>query len=112
MQVLRALSEALAFALELAMLGAFGLWGFTLPFGASVRWSAGLGVPAATIALWSLCLAPRARRRLGRVGTAALSLALFELAAFALARAGHPQLALVFAAVALLSVAMTFALRR
>ena len=75
MRVLRALSEALAFALELAMLGAFGLWGFTLPLNASVRWSAGLGVPAATIALWSLCLAPRARGRLGRARTTALSLA-------------------------------------
>lgn len=111
MQALRALSEAMAFALEMAMLYGLSVWGFTVSQAVWVCWSAGIGVPAATIALWGRWLAPRARRRLGRVGTAALSLALFELAALALAAAGHVRLALAFAITAPISVAMTFTLR-
>jgi hypothetical protein len=111
-QALRALGDTLAFTLEMAMLAAFGYWGFRPEHGGWLRWTLGLGVPAVVIALWGVFLAPRSRRRLGAAGVAASSLTLFQLAALALWRAGQPALAVAFAIVAVVSVALSLALRR
>jgi len=111
MQALRAFGDILAFTLEMAMLAAFGYWGFRPERDGWLRWALGLGAPAVVIVVWGTLLAPKARRRLGRGGTAALSLALFELAALALWSAGRAALAVAFAITAVISVALTLALR-
>ena len=111
MQALRAFGDILAFTIEMAMLAAFGYWGFRPERGGWLRSALGLGAPAVVIVV-GIFLAPKSRRRLGRAGTAALSLALFELAALALWSAGRATLAVAFAITAVVSVALTLALRR
>ena len=111
MQALRPLQSVLAFSLELAMLAAFGVWGFHAGAPAPARWALGLGVPAVTIAVWGLFLAPRARRRLPPRGVAAVSLVLFELAALALFASGHGAVAWVVAIAAVASVGLSLALK-
>lgn len=111
MQALRPLQSGLALSLELAMLAAFGVWGFHAGTTAPVRWALGLGLPAVTIAVWGLFLAPRARRRLPPRGVAAVSLVLFELGALALRASGHGTLARVVAIAAVASVGLSLVLK-
>jgi Protein of unknown function (DUF2568) len=110
-QGLRFSSAALAFSVELAMLGAFGYWGFRHDGAASLRWVLGLGAPVIAATTWGLLLAPRSRRRLRPRAVTALSFVLFELAALALYRSGARTPAIVLAVSGLASVLLSLATR-
>ena len=71
------------FLLELALLGAWGFAAHHTVEGAW-RWPATIAVPLVVILVWSLWLAPRAKRRLGTAGQIVLELVLFGGAAAAL----------------------------
>lgn len=88
MAVARALNLGLAFACELAMLGALAWCGFSLVGPAG--WAAGLGAPAAVAAVWGAWLAPRSVRRLPMPWLVAAKLALYGGTAAALGAAGRP----------------------
>ena len=91
---------ALRFALELFGVGAVAYWGF--------QTSIALGIAAALglILVWAVVVAPKARNPLTQSKRSLIGTVLLVLAAFVLATAGHPAVALAFAGVVLLNQAL------
>jgi hypothetical protein len=87
---------ALAFFLELAMLGAFGYWGFWIGKTGMAKVGLGIGIPLLVAVMWGIFMAPRSSRRLQGAAYLALKLVLFGLAVAALILAGSPALGIVF----------------
>ena len=103
MTILRGINSGVAFALELAMLAAFGYWGYWVGEGTILKWSLAIGLPLGAIVLWSLLFAPKATKRLSLVPGALWSLGLFLLAAAALLVTKQTTLAMVMATVAIVN---------
>jgi hypothetical protein len=104
--MLKGLNSALMFFLELGMLASFSVYGFARGQSLGARWAFGLGLPLVVVALWSYLAAPRSVHRLSPVPRFAFRLALFELAALAVQRAGSAKLGTCFAVVALVNQAL------
>jgi hypothetical protein len=105
-ETLKGINAGLAFFLELAMLAAFGYWGFSGDKSVSLKWMLGLGLPLLTAVVWGMFLAPRAVYRLNSISGNLLSLILFVLAATALFYTQHPVLAIAFASTAIVNRAL------
>ena len=103
LETLKAINTGLAFLLELAMLAAFGYWGFHGEKSVWMKWGLGIGTPLAVAILWGLCLAPKANHRLNITEGLILSLGLFCLAALALYQTDHLALAIVLAVIAIVN---------
>ncbi|MFW6204187.1 MAG: YrdB family protein [Actinomycetota bacterium] len=88
------------FLCELAMLAAFGYWGFRTGDGAAGRALLGIGAPLVVAIVWGVLLSPKRRYDLPVVARIVIELALFGAAAVALAAAAQPALAVTLAAVA------------
>jgi hypothetical protein len=99
-ETLKFMNAALAFLLELAMLAAFGYWGFHGEKSVLTKWILGIGLPVLAAVAWGIFLAPRASRRLGNISGNLLSLILFLCGAAALYYTGHTLLAIIFAVTA------------
>ena len=112
MAVLKGLNSGVALALELAMLAAFGYWGFEFGQGVWMKWGLALGIPLLVIVLWGRYFAPKSRRRLPLLPGAGLSLALFLASAAALYAAHQAPLALGRAAVAVINRGLVLAWRQ
>ena len=96
----------LAFAAEIAALVALGHWGFVVGGSAAVRVLLGVGAPVLAAVLWALFAAPRAPVDVPALAIA-VKLLVFGSAVLALVATGHPRLAVVLAAVALLSALLS-----
>jgi len=103
MEILKAINAGLAFLLELAMLAAFGYWGFQGEKSIWIKWGLGIGIPLAVAILWGLLLAPKANQRLNILWGTLLSLGLFCLAALALYQTDHPALAIALTVIAIVN---------
>jgi hypothetical protein len=99
---MRAANLTLKFLLELAMVAAFALWGATVGSGAESVLTA-IVAPAAAVVAWGIFAAPRSTLRLRRAARVPFELTIFGLAAAALAAAGEPVAALIFAVCVLLN---------
>ncbi len=108
MTILKGINAAVSFLLELVMLAALAYWGFQTGESTLVKLVLGIGAPLIAIVIWGIYNAPRSARRLPRVPRILLSLLLFALAAFALAVAGQPTLAIVFIVVALVNQGLIY----
>lgn len=97
MDVLKGLNLVLAFGLEMAMLAAFGYFGFQSTPQPMLRWVLALALPLATASFWGAVLAPRAAHRLPILPGTLVSLGMFLLAALALYGSGQPTLAVAMA---------------
>ncbi|HET7550496.1 MAG TPA: YrdB family protein [Gemmatimonadaceae bacterium] len=109
---MKAANLVLRFLLELGALGALGYWGATAPVGTVVRVVLGAGLPFAAAAFWGMFVAPRARVALPTAARMALGLAVFAVAAAALADRGHGRLAAGFAAAAVVNAAFMLVWRQ
>jgi hypothetical protein len=98
------------FALELCMLAAFVVWGFTV----APNWVAavGIGVGSAVIVAitWGRFVAPKAAARLRDPARLALEFGLFGLATVALRSAGHHIAAIALAAAYVADTSLLIAL--
>lgn len=108
----RAVNLLLAFLLELALLAAVAVWGFSVPGPTWLRWVAGLGAPLLVVLVWGVWLAPRSTRRLRMPGLMLAKLALFLLAALALVGAGHAVWGIVLLGAAVLNLGLAMAWRQ
>lgn len=111
MSTLKMGNLALAFLLELAMLAALCYWGFQAGDGWLAKVALGVGVPLGVAVLWGLFMAPRAAIRVARPVYWILFALFFGGAAVALALAGQPALAIVFAVVVIINRALVGALK-
>ncbi len=93
MRVIGAANLGLRFALEIAMLAAFGYWGFVSGRTTATSLLLGIGAPVAAMVIWGAYIAPKATRRLADPGRLAIEILLFSLAGIALATAGREALA-------------------
>jgi hypothetical protein len=96
----------LRFVLELCMLVALGIWGF------SENIVLGIAAPLAAAVVWGLWIAPKASRRLRDPVRFAVELLLFGAAGAALAAAGHVLAAGVFLVAVALSEVLILAWRQ
>lgn len=92
-----ALNLALAFALELVALVAFGLWGYHLVPHPVLRIVLAAALPLVVAVLWGTFLSPRATVTLASALKYALRLGVFALAALAFVSTQHPRSAAIFA---------------
>lgn len=100
---MKPLNLGLRFVLELCMLVAFGVWGF------SQNIVLGIAAPLAAAVVWGLWIAPKASRRLRDPVRLVVELLLFGAAGLALATADHLLAAAVFLAAVILSEALMLA---
>jgi hypothetical protein len=91
-----AANAALRFLLELCMLAAFAYWGSRATTTTPANVAIAIAAPLAAAATWGAFLAPRSKTRLPEPRRIPLEVALFGLAAAALAAAGVPGLAIAF----------------
>ncbi|MET3898333.1 hypothetical protein ABIB57_002282 [Devosia sp. UYZn731] len=99
MEIIKGTNLALAFAVELAMLAALGVWAFGLQE-TWVRWALVVVVVGVAVALWAVLAAPTSGSRLGEPSLSVFKIVLFGAAALALTQAGHGSWAAAFAIVA------------
>ncbi len=97
--LLKSINLALAFFLELAMLVAFGYWGFQTGENAIVKIGLGIGIPLLAAVLWGVFMAPNSSMRLQGAAYLAVKLVLFGLAIAALIVAGKPGAGILLGAV-------------
>ncbi len=100
-QVWQGIWALVAFASELAALGALGYWGFTTGGSPATRWLLGLGVPVTAAVLWGVFAAPQAVVQVA-VLAVLTKVVVFGAAAGALLVTGSPRLAVVLAVAAVL----------
>jgi hypothetical protein len=103
---LTALNLGLRFVLELCMLVALGIWGF------SENIVLGIAAPLAAAVVWGFWIAPKASRRLRDPLRLVVELLLFGAAGVALAAAGHRLAAAIFLAAVVLSEGLMLAWRQ
>ena len=103
-------NAGLMFILEMAMLAALVFWGVHTGTGALAKIVLAVLAPAAAIAVWAIFLAGAGHPvRLPKPVEIAVKVAVFLVAALALAGSGQRALGIVFAALALVSVAIEYA---
>ena len=87
------------FLVELAGVGAFAYWGRQAPIYGWVRIALAIGAGLVFVVVWGRVVAPRATNRLTQPQRDVVGTAMLLLAAGALAIAGQPVLALLFAVI-------------
>src|SRR5215203_3091530 len=102
-------NDGVRFLLELAVLAALAYWGFA-EFDGVVQWVLGLGAPLLVGGVWGAFVAPKASRPTVDPVRLTLELAVFGSGITALRAAGSTALALVFAALVVVHLGLTFAL--
>lgn len=108
---MRSTNLALAFLLELALLGSLAYWGYRLDAGVAVRVVAAIGAPVLLGLTWSLIAAPTAKRRLTSERLVLFKLLVFTLGAGLLWSTGQHGLAIVLEVVALANLGLSIAWR-
>lgn len=111
-RLFRAVTDALAFTLELSALTALGFWGFHL---GEVIWTKillAVAVVAAAAILWGTFAAPKAVVKPPLAGVIAVKVIVFGAAAAALYDLRVSTLAVVFATLVLLNTTAVTILRR
>src|SRR3954453_8999193 len=90
----------------MAMLASLAYWGFH-DRGGVAQWLLGLGAPLLIAVVWGAFMAPKAWRRARDPVRLPLELAIFATGVGGLADAGSEKLAIVFAALVLVHLALT-----
>jgi Protein of unknown function (DUF2568) len=106
--ILKPINLALAFLLELALLAAFGYWGFQSGGSTLVKILLGIGLPLLVALIWGIFMAPNSARRLQGGAYLALKAVLFGLAVAALMAAGRTTLGVLFAIVVVINTILLF----
>jgi hypothetical protein len=104
----RTANLALSFLLELAVLVAVGVWGFTVGGGLPGELVLGLGAPVLFAVLWGICAAPKSTRALHGPLRAGFELTWFGSGVAALAASGRPVWAVVLGVLCVANQALAF----
>jgi hypothetical protein len=101
-------NDVLRFFLELATLAALAYWGFA-EYGGVVQWVIGLGAPLLVAVVWGRFMSPKASHPTVDPVRLAIEFAVFGSGVAALFAADAPVFAVIFAVLAGLHLALTFA---
>lgn len=102
-------NDGLRFLLEMALLVSLAYWGFAEQTGA-VQWVLGLGAPLLVAVGWGRFIAPKASHPTTDPLRLVLEVAVFAAGVAALFAADRTVLAVVFAALVLMHLTLTFVL--
>lgn len=102
---------ALAFFIELAMLAAFGWWGFQQGGNSLVKYALAASLVLLASVLWGIFAAPKSSRRLPFIPRLVFQLCMFFTAAFLLYQTGQTGLAVWLAALALVNTVVIYILK-
>jgi hypothetical protein len=108
MNSLKMVNLALSFLLELAMVVAFGVWGYHVDGTTLLKWALGLGLPLIIMVFWGIFMAPKASSRLSWPWVPIIAVVLFLLAALALYAAGYKTQGLIMAVLAVINTTLVF----
>lgn len=108
MTIVKSVNLVLRFGLELWALAALGYWGFQVGEGVLVKVLLGVGAPLVAAVVWGVFVSPKARVKLPDYGRLFFELLVFGSAVVALFGAERPTLAIIFAALVLLHLPLTF----
>lgn len=109
MDLIRGTNLGLRFLLELAALAAVGYWGYRAGDSGPARIALAVGTPLAVAIVWGTFLSPKASVSLPGALTVTLQLAVFAVAALALARTGHGSAGATFGGIAIVNAALLLA---
>ncbi len=104
--MLGSLNLALRFVLEICVLIALGYWGFTTHTETLPKILFGIGVPLIAALIWGVFVAPASNRRLDDPLRLLVEIVIFAAAALALAAADQPTIAIAFAVIAAINMAL------
>ena len=102
-------NDVLRFFLELAALGSLAYWGFS-EFDGVTQWLIGLGAPLLVAVVWGRFMSPKASHPTLDPVRLVIEMAVFGSGVAALFAADASVLAIVFAVLAALHLALTFEL--
>ena len=105
---LKRLNLAFRFILEMLVLVALFLFGWTRSESLPIQLFLALAMPAAVMVAWGLFVAPKASRRLDDPARLALELVIWFLGALAFGLTVSPILAILFGLAVLISLALMF----
>jgi hypothetical protein len=108
LSIIKPANLALRFTLELCALAALGYWGFQAGGSAPVKILLGIGAPLIAAVIWGTFVSPKAQVKIPDFGRLLFELLVFGSAILALYAAEQPTLALIFAALILLHLPLTF----
>ncbi|HEY2288057.1 MAG TPA: YrdB family protein [Streptosporangiaceae bacterium] len=103
---LHAVSEGLAFLLELLALGGLAWWGADAGGGVAAKILLGAGAPVLAAVAWGLFAAPRARFQVPLAAVLVVKVLVFGAATAGVYAIGRHGLAIAFGAVVLVSTAL------
>jgi Protein of unknown function (DUF2568) len=105
----RAANDGVRFLLELCLLAAVGVWGWSV--GGAAGWVLAVAAPLGVAVVWGLFVSPKARHRVSNdPWRLLLEVALFGAGVAGLALAGRGWLAVLFGAAVAVHLALTFPL--
>ena len=103
---LRSLNLVFRFILEIVVLVALLLWGFSASDEPVVQLILGLGAPAIAIAVWGTFVAPKATRRLDDPARLGLEIVVFGAGVLAFIASGRLEVGILLAVAAALSLVL------
>jgi len=109
MQLLKSLNLALAFGLELGLLGAVGAWALSAVPDSVWRFALAFGLVVLVIALWGAWAAPASPLRLGMPWLYVFKIGLFAAGVVALVAARHPAWGAALGGLAALNLLLAWA---
>jgi hypothetical protein len=112
MEMIKAINLAVAFFLEIAMLVAFGYFGFHYPQNTIMKYVLMITLPVIAIMLWGYFAAPKSKHRLQQPSRVLFALTMFGAAIFLLNLTGKTMLAAVFAIMVIINQLLLFILKQ
>src|SRR5689334_12209565 len=101
--MLKNINSAVVFFMELLMLYAFGLFGYFNGTTTAMKYVWAILLPATVIIVWAILAAPKSKRRLKSPYQYLLRIVLFLLAAYLLYISNQPVIAIIMAALAIVT---------
>ncbi|MEO6905794.1 MAG: YrdB family protein [Ginsengibacter sp.] len=112
MKIIKSINIALAFFLEIAMLVAFGYFGFHYSQNTVMKYMLMITLPLIAMVLWGYFSAPKSKHRLQQPSRVVFVLTVFGAAIFFLNMTGETLLAAVFAIIVIINQLMLFILKQ
>lgn len=103
MDILKGINATAAFATEVGMYLAYGIWAYSLNHNSTLRWIYALVLPIMVGVVWGLFAAPQSSNRLHGIPLFTLELVLLLVGAALLAKVGYRSWAITLAAVSVLT---------
>ena len=109
---IKVINLVIAFLLEIAMLIAFGYFGYHHPENTANKYFLMIALPLAASVVWGFFAAPKSKYRLRKIPRLVFALALFATSIFLLNTAGKTELAAVFAVLVVMNQILLFVLEQ